>query len=327
MADLDGKIHTACGPISPDDAECTLMHQHILFVHSAAYRLESEPDALEEVSYFYQCGGRTIVELSSVGLRRPNFMPALRRISHQSRVHIVLPAGYYKRAWVDSKMASYSADEICEQALKELRYGIDGRSENPTAGILGELGVSNSGSDSILDPFERNNLLGAARAHMETGAPINVHFEIGTPLRTIQTALSVFDEVGVNPDRIVVSHRQAHDTEQQIADDLALASRGFNVEYDLFAYEWPSMHFEREARHIQRVAAVHSSKVLISPDILDPSRYHKNTLTPAWDGYAYTLNIAKEMVQHQGFPDTLVERILIENPRRILPWTLNGWTA
>lgn len=162
---------------------------------------------------------------------------------------------------------------------------------------------------------------------MKTGAPINVHFEVGTPLCIIQTALSAFDEVGVNPDRIVVSHRQAHDTEQQIADDLVLVSRGFNVEYDLFAYEWPSVRFEREAHHIQRVAAVDSSKVLISPDILDPSRYHKNTSTPAWHGYTYTLNIAQEMVKHQGFPATLVYRILVENPRRILPWTLNGWTT
>ncbi len=124
---LKGKAQTVLGPIDADDLGVTLPHEHLV-VDTSLYLPESlrsrrggiayQPVSLEnlhDVRYYYvpslsnlqlgeedapsealrykNAGGRTIVDVTSVGIGRDP--AALRRIAEATGLNVIMGSGYY----------------------------------------------------------------------------------------------------------------------------------------------------------------------------------------------------------------------------------------
>ena len=171
-----GHVMTVRGPIDPSELGPTMTHEHIFLDarhawspseeildaeagtrpfetrlagpsrwNQSAYRhnLVQSPDddyelISEEVGEYVRSGGRTIVELTVIGLNpEPG---ALARLSEDLEVHIVAGTGFYVSAlhppWVEDMSVSALADFL----RREVTEGMGGTSVRP--GIIGEIGTS-----------------------------------------------------------------------------------------------------------------------------------------------------------------------------------------
>ena len=126
--ELSGKVQTVLGLIEPEELGITLPHEHLLldvsfyFVEPEIVRerelayapvsmenlswikfnrlsnlddlkLEDEETAIDEALLFKEAGGKTIVELTNIGMgRNPN---GLSHISKMTGLNIIMGSGYY----------------------------------------------------------------------------------------------------------------------------------------------------------------------------------------------------------------------------------------
>ncbi len=149
----EGQVMTVTGLIPADQLGITMPHEHILIrVLGPKTDLMDEGVATEELSLYPKAGGKTIVDLTSIGLGRKPL--ALRRISQKTGAQIVMGCGYYKDAWQNMGIRAMTEDDIVEEMVRDIVIGVDG----VHAGIIGELGVDYPPKDQPFYPFEAKNL-------------------------------------------------------------------------------------------------------------------------------------------------------------------------
>jgi phosphotriesterase-related protein len=193
-------VQTVTGRVAPDALGITLSHEHLVIDLRCAFSepplelayladagvtpelipvlkqaaqssrpnlvLEGDLSAVADLRRFRSLGGKTIVDLTSLGLHGDPLR--LREISAESQVQVIAGCGYYRHIAQGDHVLSLSADEIADEIVKSLLVGIG--DTGVQAGIIGEVGTSEP-----LHPFERESLIGSAKAQRETGAAINVH--------------------------------------------------------------------------------------------------------------------------------------------------------
>lgn len=185
-------IRTVLGDIDPATAGVVDSHDH-LFLRTpvlAGEDLVDEPDATTAVERFAAVGGRTVVQWTPRGLGRG--LPALRRISASTGVHVVAATGRHLRRVYPAGAAepTRSADDLAAAFIDDVdRHG---------CGLI-KIGV---GPDHLAED-ERDALRAAAAAHHATGVPIAVHLEQGAAADLVLAALDA-DEV--DPRSIVLGH-------------------------------------------------------------------------------------------------------------------------
>ena len=249
------KAMTVSGPVSADRLGHILPHEHVLmefpnYDRQVLYpeianekvslkifgklqrsywsckdnrRLDDVEVATAEVMSFGKSGGGTIVEMTTVGLKRN--VKAMAEISRQTGVHIIVGTGYYVQIGHPPEVMRLSIEDIAQWMVGEVKHDIEG--SGVRAGIIGEIGISD------FYPDEEKSLRAAARAHHTTGAPISVHQVGGEELSKIDGTLH---EEGVSPDQVILCHMSSTSPDRQ---RWALG-RGYNVEFDDFGNEFYS---------------------------------------------------------------------------------------
>ena len=199
---MHGKAWTVLGPIEPSQLGITITHEHLLIDEVPVYfqlpeqatqrmlsrhpvtldilgwlrfnpdfnednlRLDDEDMMAEEIIRFRLAEGRTIVDATSVGLGRD--AAGLRRLSLRTGINLITGSGYYVAASHPPDMESKDVDDIQDEIVKDIRLGI--QDTGVRAGLIGEIGTTFPWT-----PNEQKVLRGAARAQLETGAPMEVH--------------------------------------------------------------------------------------------------------------------------------------------------------
>ena len=145
---LEGNVMTVTGPIAADAMGITLPHEHLLLHHTPDTVVLSDPDlAADELMRFAGAGGRTVVEVTSRGIRRD---PAgLKYIAEKTGVNIVMGSGYYKWRWHPPDMDRRTVDEISKEIIADIVHGVDG-----TEPIVGRNAVGR-GDSHIRGSIER----------------------------------------------------------------------------------------------------------------------------------------------------------------------------
>ena len=136
-------IWTALGPLDPAVLGRTLMHEHVL---CDFYRvtgllnqlLNDEFLAIGELELLVQAGGAALVDCTTIDLGRD--AKALRRISQQSGVHIVLGTGWYRELFYPPEIDRRTVADLADLMVRELTEGI--ADTGIRAGIIGEIGVN-----------------------------------------------------------------------------------------------------------------------------------------------------------------------------------------
>jgi phosphotriesterase-related protein len=343
---------TVLGKVDTDDLGITLTHEHLLIDVSIAQGRPKEewkqwlidaPITLEnmgeirknldvpkdnliiddldlvckEVSHFKREGGQTIVDLTSNVIGRDP--RGLKRISQRTGVKVIAGCGYYVGAAHPANLSSKTIDELADEIVTDLTVGMDGT--NIRAGIIGEVGIS------ILTKNEEKVLRAAGRAHLRTGAPINVHTSWGRGLKkyTVFKTLDVLEEEGVDLRSVTMSHMGEWAGEDFLGE---LASRWVFLGIDCFGWDlpftdfatsmadWYHADFGRVRRVLELAKKGHLGQVLISHDICF------KTCLKQYGGYGfdYIPRYVVPMLKSAGLTDHDVRILLVENPKRSLAW-------
>jgi phosphotriesterase-related protein len=350
ISELIGKAQTVLGPVTAEDLGITLPHEHLLvdmsfnFVEPAtssqkalAYqpvglenlswihyhvannldnlRLWDEELATNEVLHYKRAGGRTIVDVTTIGIGRDPL--ALQRIACATGLNIIMGAGYYLGRSYPAELDSKNEEEITEDIVREITLGTNGTVVR--AGIIGEI----SCWSCPLTGVERKVLSAAARAQQRTGAPINIHpayHNEASPLEIIE----VLEVSGADLSRTVFSHIDVTLTN---AESLRkVAEVGCYLEYDIFGRHGFLYHptklvdIPSEGQRVDAIKQLieqgYLHQILISQDVCTKMRL----LRYGGHGYAHILHNIVPVMRTKGVSEDHIQTILVENAKRLLPF-------
>jgi len=348
-------VVTVLGEVEADALGITLPHEHLLLDLRSQYAEPADPElrrlglrpvcaetvetvrrdpyalrdnlllddvecAVTEVERFRDAGGRTIVECTSRGLSpRPD---DLATISRRTGVHVIAGCGYYTQDTHPSDMADRPVEQIADEMVRDLTEGIGGndiRAGGPgvRAGVIGELGTSKT----IL-PQETKVLRAAARAFAQVPRAIYVHTYPWS--REGVAAARVLIDDGVDPARIVICHI---DVTFDMAYLRELLDLGVFIEFDDFGKEFePDVpeggfaggRFATDGERVRVVARYlewgFGAQLLVTNDICLKCMLHAH----GGAGYTHILDDVVPMMRAAGIAQADIERLLVENPRRVL---------
>lgn len=341
-----GKIITVLGPINPLDLGITLCHEHLIsdgsfFVREPNNETEKEminypvtldilwwlrfhhaqniddlkllddEEAIEEVLHFRNLGGKSIVEVSSVGLgRNPE---ALARISKKTGINIIMGSGYYTERSYNFKMREKSEKSIIEEIVNDILNGVEDTGIH--SGIIGEIGCSYP-----LTKNELKSLRAAAFAKKLTGAPLMIHPGINeyAPMEII----GIIKKIGVDLTHVVICHIER--TLRNPNRRIEIAETGCFLEYDLFGMEgyYPRhlriLDLPNDAQRVDEIIELiekgFQNQILISHDVFTKRSRRRYG---GW-GYDHILRNVLTLMKDKGLKDEQINNIIIENPKRLL---------
>jgi len=276
--------------------------------------LDDVDTAVEEIGLFQKSGGRTVVDCTSVGIKRDPVK--LREVAKRTGLNIVAGSGYYTYDTHPADLESkWPVERIADEMLRDVLEGIDGTGVR--AGIYGEVGTSDP-----IRPGEKKALLGAAKAFNKHRAEIQVHtFPWGNA--GVEASRILIDN-GVDPAKIVICHIDVQFRKDYL---LQLLKLGVNIEFDDFGKEFYIPKSDKGfaggpfARDIERVRMIgellnrdYESQILITTDVC-----LKNLLrTYGGFGYDHILTNIVPMMRDEGISQRSIDNILTRNPALVL---------
>ena len=339
-----GLVMTVDGPVAAATLGITLMHEHLTndcscwwnppqqparqyladhpitpgilsellqdpFVNRANLGLAGIPEIVaQDLGYFTRQGGRTVVEPSCRGIGRDPL--ALRRISAEAGVQIVMGAGYYLGSSLPDDFADLSVEDIADQIVSEALHGVEGT--DARIGLIGEIGV---GSDFTAE--EERSLRGAAQAQRRTGLPLMVH--LPGWFRLAHRVLDICAEEGAELSHTVLCHMNPSWADAGYQQELA--ARGAFIEYDmignLFYYADQDVDCPSDADcagAIKRLAeAGYARQILLSHDVFLKCMLRHY----GGNGYGFVQAHFLPRLKRLGLDPALVDSLMTVNPRRV----------
>lgn len=350
---MSREVITVTGPIDPEALGVTSMHEHVLadgscyaWATELAPELEiaelgsirrqisvnrrnlivDDPQMVEaELREFAALGGRTVVDMSTPGLRVD--AAVLPQISARSGVQIVTGTGLYVARSRPERWRDASIDDLADWMVGEIEVGIG--DTGVRAGHIGEIGIEK------LDEGDRRLLRAAVRATGRTGVSISIHpgFEEGCDGLAIA---DILEDEGASPDRIVIGHGDAFLVEhsmRKLVDDPGswtlrldyhreLLARGFSLSIDCFGHDWGreddgwtiETDWQRLAGLVALLREGHVDQLVIGCDVFTNSLHRRG----GGHGYRYLLDWVVPRLRESGISDQEVEMLTVSNPARLL---------
>jgi phosphotriesterase-related protein len=309
-------VRTVLGDIDSVTLGRTNAHEH-LFIRDGLivllepeFRLDSETNAVSEVSDFRAHGGQAIVDTSPIGVGRDP--EGLAAVSRATGVHVIAATGFHKpRYYLDSHWRNrLTAGQIAELLIEEITVGMDAygfegpfrKTSSARAGV-----IKGASEYQKFTPAIRTGLEAAALAHVRTGAPVLTHTEMGT---MAPQQLELLAKNGVSPSHVVLSHMDRNPDWRLHRD---LARTGAFLEYD-----GPGrIKYLPENAVIDLIAKMFElglgSQILLGGDTARRSywkAYGGST------GIAYILEHFVPRLRSEGVPAAEIDAVLIANPAR-----------
>ncbi len=264
--------------------------------------------AIDEVRHFQRWGGRTIVDVTSIGLGRDP--RALVQVANATGLNIVMGTGYYQKQFHPPDMERRTIEELAEVIIDDVTRGVDGTGVR--SGIIGEIGIN--GNPLISN--EVKSIRAAARAARVTGAAISFH--VGGYREEKFEVVDLVEMEGVTPDRVIMGHSNS------IADDLPfmlrLLERGVYIQFDTLGRMGSRLGRVDDAKVargiVELVKAGHGNRILLSQDVchkIELKRY-------GGSGFSYIQEFVLPELRRLGVTDDQIHEITTENPRRVLPF-------
>ena len=256
-----GKVMTVLGPIDPIEIGITSTHDHILINFEAILTEPLNPQekymmnkklslenmgwvrfnwasskdnlayddenlACNELNYFKNAGGKTIVDVTNIGLGRNPIK--LESISKKTGINIVMGTGYYVELAQNKGYAKDGIEGLYENIIKDIKVGVD--NSTVKSGIIGEVGCSWPWTEN-----EKLSMEASVLAHKETGLPLLIH-----PGRNQIAPLEIIkyiDELGADLDNVVMGHIDRTIFDNKILKETA--DTGVYLNLDLWGHDSP----------------------------------------------------------------------------------------
>ena len=313
-------IRTITGDIAPEKLGATNMHEHLIreagtveVLHDKDFLMDSADKAAEELADFYKHGGRGLVDAQPIGCGR-NIEKYLYIAKKVPQVPIIATTGFHKSEfylpthWV----YDYTINEMVDLLLADVNEGIEINDYNgpfvkrsqAKAGVL-----KCATSYQLVTPTEDKMCRASARAHKETGMAVITHTQQGT---MGQAQVDIFKSEKVDLEKMVIGHIDRNPDPYML---LEIAKQGVNLEFDT----------PGRVKYQPESDTVHCLKVLIDAGfedhiVLAGDNGRRSYLKSygGGPGFSYIMEFFIPRLRNEGFSDEVINKILVENPRRIL---------
>jgi phosphotriesterase-related protein len=306
-------VQTVLGRIDPAELGFTLPHEHTRCVlwqipgRWDYWELTGEEELiLPELARFRELGGTCLADLTLQAIGRD---PArLRRLAEASGLHLVMGCGWYREPYypVEALIDRRPVESLAAELVREFEEGADGTGVRP--GVIGEIGTD----EPWLSAREERVFRAVARASRATGMAVITH-GVMSPVGLAQ--LDVLEDAGADPSRVVIGHADSY---PDLGHWLRIAERGASVECDFLGMSFTPQERMGEVRLIPLIleflARGHVDRLLLSQDVCHNQqlRYYDG------NGYTYLQETFLPRLRAAGVGEAEIERITVENPRRIL---------
>ena len=272
-----------------------------------------EKTAVSEAKIAKEDGVDTIVDVTLSDIARDPL--ALRRISKESGVNVVMGCGHYIDGSLGEKVRSMTETELTDEILNDLKKGAEGT--DVCAGVIGEIGTS-----AEVTADEWKNVRAAGFAAVETGAGVHIHTALWE--RNGIAVAKTLIGLGVRPSKICINHIDVDIREDYLSE---LVDLGVIVEYDNFGKEFYIPKRERGlllgrfAYDLERCRSIaglvkrgYKKQIFVCNDIC-----LKNMLCAyGGNGYAHITRNIVPMLADVGLSESEIDCILRENPADFL---------
>ena len=355
VPNMAGKAMTVQGPIDPDQIGPTLMHEHLFITLFKAfepghytpatdwglweqeltmdklnlvrarkpikdnYVLTDEQTAIDEAMEFRYHGGGTIVDVTSIGIRRDPL--ALSRVSQATGLNVVMGAGWYQKLYHPADMDQKTVEDMTDEIVRDVTVGVG--DTGIRSGIIGEVGIEGN----PITENEVKSIRASGRASRATGAPISFHR--GGVGREKLTTIGILGEEGTDMSRVIFGHSDPIATDLDLM--LELLSHGVYIQFDLLGRvgvplryapdgdDFPSFFTSAGnaavADAIPRlIDAGHADRVLLSQDVCTKIQLKKYGGT----GFSFILERFLPELRTRGISEDHIQMLMVNNPQRIL---------
>jgi predicted metal-dependent phosphotriesterase family hydrolase len=309
------RVETVRGPIDASALGLTLMHEHVLVDFIGADQVSASRYDREEafrvvrphLEQARSLGCRTLVECTPAYLGRDPIL--LQRLSEATGLHILTNTGYYgavKDKYLPAHAFTESADALARGWIRERAEGIDDTGIKPAF-------MKISVDAGPLSEVDAKIVRAAAMTHRETGLGIHSH----TPDAEAGFAqIALLSREKIPPSAFVWVHAQ------NVKDPAALvraAEQGAWIELDGIAPKSVARHVELVELLVSRG---HADRVLVSHDagwyrVGEPGG-------GAFRPFDTLFSTFLPALRTKGLNDRQIDRLLIDNPRRVLTGAAAG---
>jgi phosphotriesterase-related protein len=236
-------------------------------------------------------------------------LAALTRIAKESGVHIVASGGFYMQRNYPADIATKTADQIADDLVRD--------AQAQRLGAFGEIGQQGG----VLTDDEKKVFTAVGKAQARTGIPIFTHnaytgvrvVDPPVPMDAALKQLDVLEAAGADLRHVAIGHVCCLD-DPNVATAKALATRGVFVGFDRVTINAIIPDEKRVAMILAFLDAGHADRLLLSSDFSSGRALKKN----GGPGIAQTVTAFGPMLTKAGVSETVLRRILTDNPRRFL---------
>lgn len=268
---------------------------------------DSIDDAVEELKYFKEHGGDTMLDCTPDEIGRDPL--ALKEISERSGVNIILGCGHYYHKAHFPYVKDAGVEELAEEMHRDLTEGIG--NTGIRAGFIGEIGTS-----AVITPDERKVLYAAGMIGAECGSAVHIHTDLYT--ENGYEIINILTGEGMKPEKICIDHVDVLLRPNYIK---GLLDMGAYVEFDDFGKEFYTSEERRFAYDLERIRLLkeliddgYGDKILVCNDICLKSMWKKY----GGAGYAHILRAVKYMAIENGIDENIYNSMLTNNVRNFL---------
>ncbi|MBX3253717.1 MAG: hypothetical protein KF862_06205 [Chitinophagaceae bacterium] len=301
----DGYIMTVNGPIPPQTAGFTLLHEHILVDFIGADKVSPiryNPDevfntALPYLEEAVKNGCNTLVECTPEWLGRD--VSLLQRLSGASGLQIVTNTGYYGAArekFLPEHAYTETAKQLAARWIEEWKNGIRNTGIRP--------GYIKSGVDTHpLSDMQRKLVEAAALTHLSTGLAFGIH--TGNGLAALEE-LNIIKAAGAKPAAWIWVHAQ---NEPDRTLHTSIARQGGWISFDGFnknaLAQYVSFLKDMKAEQLLH-------KALISHDAgwYDPGKPGGGS----YRSYNEIFTTLLPALKREGFDENDIDQVFVKNP-------------
>ena len=316
------EIQTVTGPTRPEALGQTLMHEHLVIgyagweAHSIAPgpgRREMERICVERIEEMKALGFTAMLDPCPNDLGRD--VELMAKVAQATGFQIVCATGLYKEAeggtayWRFRSNFAPVVDAMAELFIRELSEGIG--STGIRAGI-----IKVATGPGRMSDYERTVFEAAARASLETGAPITTHTDQGT-VGDVQQKLLV--DLGVPPHRILIGHSCGTSDSKY---HMGIARGGSYLGFDRFGLDILHPDAERVRSLLALLERGAGDRILVSHDSVwcwKGTPFPDPAMLAALQKRSQPRHFSEQIVprlKEGGATDEQIRTLLVDNPRR-----------
>jgi 5-phospho-D-xylono-1,4-lactonase len=308
-------VRTVLGDIASAEMGLTYSHEHIIIeegfvtIGNKDFILNDAGKASEELKYFYDAGGRTVVDTMPADCGR-NILK-LAAVSKNTGVNIIAPTGIHLEKYYPSNHWRYqlSQDELTSLFIKDIEEGIDELDYScpvvkRTSHKAGIIKLATGKEKFTLHQQKIFNAV--ANAHRLTGAPILTHTTEG---EQAMEQVELFVKLAADVKHIVLSHV---DRNKDLGYHKALMQTGVYVEYDSH-FRWENDDDNWTYTLLEKLLPEFSEQITVGMDMARNSYWKSYGGSP---GLSYLLTNFYEQINKRGLSE-YIEKIFFHNPQQL----------